>query len=357
MKVIVRSPFSQFTGYGRDGIGLVRGLLDLKHDVRLSPGHVDAPLPRDIAGLLTYPHDAPFDVAIHHVPPENAMLSDSDAAAARRSILWSMWGWPEFPEEDWVGTLPDRIANFDYVAVYDDLSYQCFLDTGMAEDRLVKVLGGYEAEDWKTFKEAEKSQKSAVKKRRDGKFVFGMVGRLTVRKGVYTAYRAFNRLKEEHGDDFNARLVLASTEPIFPPAAELPPDVSVGVAKYLPEQLRMLYWSFDTLLAPSFAEAKHLPPIEALACGTPVILSDIPGHRTWATGGMVTWVPTTDQEIAPGYQGGAVAEGVLADAMWRHYQNIAPEREKALTAARTLPAMLDWTKCLDRLGRATGLLL
>ena len=48
--------------------------------------------------------------------------------------------------------------------------------------------------------------------------------------------------------------------------------------------MRPLYLAADALIAPSRAEGGD-PPFalaEALACGTPVIASDIPGHRALA---------------------------------------------------------------------------
>lgn len=346
MKVLVHTPIDQFSGYGRDGIGLLRGLLDLHHDVRLVPTYVSVPLPRDIAGLLTYPYDPPFDIAIHHIPLETATLPPTDAAVSRRNILWSMWGWEQLPDEPWVPGLRENIENYDTVAVYDQNTKNSL--AGHADsDRLKMVLGGYEADDWKP----------AEFPRPDGPFRFGMAGKLTVRKGVYTAYRAFNLLKERHGDAFDAVLVLNSTEPVFPPTTEVAEGVYIKQARSLPEAMREFYWSLDTLLAPSYAEAKHLPPIEALACGVPVILSDIPGHRMWATSNMVTWAPTTTKTILPGFTGGEVSTEALADAMWMHYNDRAAQKRKAESAARSLPAMLDWSKCLQRLGNAAGVLL
>lgn len=346
MKILVRTTIDQFSGYGRDGIGILRGLLDRGHDIRLSPTYVGVPLPRDIAGLLTYPHDAPFDVALYHLPPEEVDLTPPDASASRRNVFWTMWGWPDLPDDPWVSTLAARTNLFDHVVAYDDNSVGAF-ESVLGEGRVKRVLGGYSADDW----EVHPSEKTSET------FFFGMVGRLTVRKGVYLAYRAFNQLKEKHGSEFNAALILNSTEPVFPESAVLAPDVHVLVNRLLPSELHGFYDRLDCLLAPSYAEGKHLPPIEALSCGVPVILSDITGHRAWATSDMVTWVSTTPAKVAPGYTGGEVSVDDLADAMWEHYTNRFKHEGKAISASRSLPAMLDWTKCLERLGRQTGLLL
>jgi glycosyltransferase involved in cell wall biosynthesis len=45
------------------------------------------------------------------------------------------------------------------------------------------------------------------------------------------------------------------------------------------ERLRALYRGADVLVFPSFAEGFGLPPLEAMACGAPVIVSSLPAHR------------------------------------------------------------------------------
>lgn len=59
---------------------------------------------------------------------------------------------------------------------------------------------------------------------------------------------------------------------------ELPRGVR-GLGVLTDEQLRDEYRSAHVLLAPSEAEGFDLPVLEALACGTPVIASDIAPHR------------------------------------------------------------------------------
>ncbi|HXG19096.1 MAG TPA: glycosyltransferase family 4 protein [Methylomirabilota bacterium] len=53
----------------------------------------------------------------------------------------------------------------------------------------------------------------------------------------------------------------------------------------LPREMAALYWSCDIMLAPSWnQEGFGLPALEAMACGTPVALSDIPAFRGFAEG-------------------------------------------------------------------------
>lgn len=337
MKVLLKSPFSQMSGYGRDGIGLARAILDRKHALRLDPTHVGVPVPRDIAGLMTYDYHPPFDLVIHHLEPNKAVLTPEAAAAARYNVLWTMWGWDQLPDEEWVESFRDNVYNYDAVVAYDALSTEAFRPH-VPEEKLFTILGGYESEDWKLPDKPVPSHP----------YTFGMVGKLTVRKGVYSAYTAFQLMREAH-PECDAHLILRSTEPIFPPQVELAENVHVQIEYALPEDLRDFYWTLDTLLAPSMAEAKHLPPMEALGCGIPVILSDIPGHRNWATGDMVSWVKTVPKTVLPGYRGGEVKPEALAEVMWTHYTERGQQIEKARLGARTLPSMMDWAHCLERL--------
>lgn len=345
MKVLVRSPVSQMSGYGRDGIGLSLALLDRGHDVRLVPYRLEVPLPREIAGLLTLPIDPPFDLAIHHMPAEKARLPLSDAICSRYNAVWTMWGWPELPEQKWVGTLAERYQYFDAVVCYESVTAETF-EPYVGADRIKVVLGGYTADDWGPPEETIPPHR----------FRFGMNGKLGVRKGVYLAIPAFLTCREQH-PDFDAELEIRTVEPIFPPQVELDERVKVLVSRARPEELRPWYHSLDTLLAPSMSECKHLPPIEALTCGVPVIASDIPGHRLWASEDMVTYLPTKPYRIEPGFTGDAVDVQDLADAMWLHYTTPAQQRLKAAVAARTLPAMLDWSKVIERFGNAIGMRL
>jgi glycosyltransferase involved in cell wall biosynthesis len=50
-----------------------------------------------------------------------------------------------------------------------------------------------------------------------------------------------------------------------------------------PEELRVLYTHSEAFVFPSLAEGFGFPPMEAMLCDTPVVVSDIPAHR-WVMG-------------------------------------------------------------------------
>jgi hypothetical protein len=88
------------------------------------------------------------------------------------------------------------------------------------------------------------------------------------------------------------------------------------------EEIRALYRRAACFVFPSFAEGFGIPPLEALQCGTPAIVSDIPTHR-WVCGDAALYCDPYDaNDIAE-----KIRHLVAADT--------APAlREKLLGAAR-----------------------
>jgi glycosyltransferase involved in cell wall biosynthesis len=74
-------------------------------------------------------------------------------------------------------------------------------------------------------------------------------------------------------------------------ARELPDVILTGVVD--DDELAAIYTGAHALVFPSEDEGFGLPPVEALACGTPVVASDVPALRE-VLGGRATLTPVDD---------------------------------------------------------------
>jgi glycosyltransferase involved in cell wall biosynthesis len=106
------------------------------------------------------------------------------------------------------------------------------------------------------------------------------VGVLQPRKNVAGLLRAYARARRCHG--LRARLAVVGktgwkAEPIFAAVRELGLADDVKFTGYVPdEDLPGLYGGALLSLYPSVYEGFGLPPLESLACGTPVLISTAP---------------------------------------------------------------------------------
>ncbi len=103
-----------------------------------------------------------------------------------------------------------------------------------------------------------------------------------------------------------------------------------GQVKYadLPEYYR----SADLYLSASHSDGSSVSLIEALACGRPVLVSDIPGNREWVTPGQEGWLfPDGDVD--------AMAQGILQAVRGR--DRLA---KNGAAARRLAESRADWRK-------------
>ncbi len=119
------------------------------------------------------------------------------------------------------------------------------------------------------------------------------VGTLEPRKNHIFAVEVFERLAGR----FDGLLAVAGgpgwrAEPILERFKNSPRAGEIRRLAYVPEELLpALYGGAEALLFPSFYEGFGLPPLEALACGTPVVCSD---------GGALPEILDTPAVVRPG---------------------------------------------------------
>jgi glycosyltransferase involved in cell wall biosynthesis len=157
------------------------------------------------------------------------------------------------------------------------------------------------------------------------------VGSREPRKNLATLLAAYRRLLAATPE--LPPLVLAGP-PGWGEAADLSglPAGAVRTPGYLPEaELARVVAGASLVAVPSWYEGFGLPALEALACGTPVVASDLPALRE---------VLGPDAELVP--PGDADA---LADALARVLKDPGGERERAARRARA--AAFTWDACAE----------
>jgi glycosyltransferase involved in cell wall biosynthesis len=122
-------------------------------------------------------------------------------------------------------------------------------------------------------------------KLRVGNHYFLYVGRMDAKKNVKTVIRAFELFKASRGtgDPFELLLVGSPGFKFWEIKAFVdrsPAKASIRTFGYLPEnEVASLMNGASTFLFPSWYEGFGVPPLEAAACGAPLIVSDIGAHR------------------------------------------------------------------------------
>lgn len=141
----------------------------------------------------------------------------------------------------------------------------------------IKVV--YNGKD-KRFKPLNQKEITDVKQKYSLDFSFILyVGVLQTRKNISNIVKAYYKLKK---DKMKHKLILAGgigqkhkDKEIFKTVRQLGLQKEVIFTGYIPDgDLPSLYNAADLFVFPSIYEAFGLPPLEAMACGIPVITSD-----------------------------------------------------------------------------------
>ena len=142
-----------------------------------------------------------------------------------------------------------------------------------------------------------------------GERIVLQLGRLVPRKGVDNVIRAMARLRRDHG--IVTRLLVvggesAAPDPILTPEigrlravaeAEGVADAVTFVGSRGRDALRAYYGAADVFVTTPWYEPFGITPVEAAACGTPVVGADVGGIRTTVVDGATGYlVPPRDPD-------------------------------------------------------------
>lgn len=355
MKVLLKIPLSKYSGYGNDGIGLAQALIRWGADVYLQPMHVDAPLPEDVAHLLTKELQAPFDLFINHVDPMALNCSPEIARNVGVSVAWTMWEYTNLLNVDKkaLKTMKKRLKNFDLFAGYSDLDAESFKP--YYKGPIVVQQGGFDPTAWPEL-------------RRDWdcrEFYFFMIGVLSERKDPFRAVEAFQRAKALDPEfDRWARLSLKTTAPglhhkiedLFrqtdPETGQEYTSVRVFYDIWPTDLVKEFYSVQHVLLAPSRGEGKNMPALEFMSTGGTVIATNWAGHRQWLNPDFAYPLDYTLEPVDVLHKETLNARASvehLTELMLHAFHNRNEVREKGALAAQVIPAAHSWDKVVENL--------
>lgn len=352
LKCLVSVPLNPYSGYGNDGIGIVRALNDMGADVYLDPTLATPPLPQDIANLFTKSLVAPFDLNIHHVDPGNLELTPEKRRAADITVAWSMWEYSTFDNLKEKRTLRKRLKDYDAVLGYDQVTAECFRPylrkaTKKNPGQALGVLqGGYQPGRWPTCERDWFSEH----------FGFIMVGDCGDRKDPFVAIQAFEELKEEHPEEMAAvTLSIKSSRAVLHPLMEeWLPGLKIYNSIWSEETLAQFYANNHVLLAPSRGEGKNMPALEFQSTGGAVIATNWGGHQQWLNPEYSYPLDYALAPVNPQYENclnARASKDHLKQLMLYTLRNRGEVKRKAELASQVIPALCSWDSVIDRLFR------
>jgi glycosyltransferase involved in cell wall biosynthesis len=167
------------------------------------------------------------------------------------------------------------------------------------------------------------------------------VGTIEPRKNLQTLVSAFEEVASGHSQP-TLQLVIAGSPgwlsaPFFAALQRSPMRNRIILTEYLnDEELRALYSSCRAFVYPSIYEGFGLPPLEAMACGAPVITSRIPALEETTGGAAILVEPRNVQDLAD-----AIASMLDSDDLGSRLVALGRTRAAEFTWERTAHLTLD----------------
>jgi glycosyltransferase involved in cell wall biosynthesis len=190
------------------------------------------------------------------------------------------------------------------------------------------IVMGYGLSHTDVFRPLPAGERQTTNTRRTILFM----GDMRPRKGLYDFLEATALVYEQVKD---VRLLIVSKEDCHI-QSDLPYEY---VHRPEPAELARLYATCDVFVLAAWWESFGLPPLEAMACCAPVVLTDTRGAREYARPGEnCLMVPIRD----PGALAGAIIRVLNDDELAERFRRNGP----------LMAAQFTWDKAVDRLERA-----
>lgn len=214
------------------------------------------------------------------------------------------------------------------------------------EDRITVTYLGV---DHETYKPASRDAITAMQARLQIAEPYLLyVGRLESKKNILVLVEAFKRYKESRGLGDPLQLVLAGLpgqgyESIAKAIAESGQQSSIHVTGYISEgdKVALLSGAF-AYVQPSFYEGFGLPPLEAMACGSPVISSNAASLPEVLGEGNALYFDPKDAEALCVHIESVMDNQETRSRLREHGLLWAPRYRWEKTARETLQTLVSW---------------
>jgi glycosyltransferase involved in cell wall biosynthesis len=242
------------------------------------------------------------------------------------------------------------------------------LDFGFDAERVHVVPHGVRMSTFHPLSTQERDTNRSNLGLRPDEFVFLNLGVATWNKGLDLLLVAFARARQRHG---HVRLILKdqrdlygiSVEPVLKDVSSRYPDLftadTLGAILFVPgnlqpSELRLLYGVADCYVSPYRGEGFNLPVLEAIACGTPVVVTEGGATDDFCPPEVATRVPSRegvqsepDGRVAGRYR--EVDEDALLAAMLTHVEGWRAQHPLFAVHGMDLAQRMSWARAVDQL--------
>ncbi len=165
-----------------------------------------------------------------------------------------------------------------FVTVSAELKNWLVKDVGIHEEKVIQIINGVDTEKFQP-PENKKISKMALGLEEDA-FVVGIIGRLDPVKDHETLFRAFRVFCDKHSSEKKTILLVVGTGALEGKLRALSKEFNISEKVIFTgdrENIAEMYKCMNIYVLPSIAEGISNTILEAMACGIPVIATNVGG--------------------------------------------------------------------------------